>query len=428
MTTSPDSTATLAVFNTAHDHRPDRVVLPSSTAEAAEAVRAAAGDRIHVVGTGHGLIAPIDGGTALSTRLLRGVEVDPAGRVARVGAGATWAEVVEAAAPHGLAPVCGSAPGVGVVGYLLGGGISPIGRTFGWGSDHLRSAELVTATGEILTASAGSHAELFWALRGGKHAPGVVTAVELELVPVSTLYAGGLYFAAADAETVLTTYALWSSDLPDSVTTSCALLRLPDLDQVPEPLRGRFVVHVRIAVVAETAEAAALVAPMRTVAVPIVDTVTEMPFAAIGSVHADPPGPLPAAEGGALLHDFDAGAARALLDVAGPEADVPFSVVEIRHLGGALARPGADAVSGRDAGYGLLVVSVPVPELFETVVPAATRQAVMAMAPWASGGFQPNFIGSLNAPWAWDRAWPDDVRARLGAVHRDYDPAGVFGR
>lgn len=426
MSTVPDSTATLAVFNLAHDHRPDRVVAPSSSAEVVAAVRGS--ERIHVVATGHGLIAPIEGGTALSTRLLRGVAVDPVQRVARVGAGVTWAEVIEAAAPHGLAPVCGSAPGVGVVGYLLGGGISPIGRTFGWGSDHLRSIELVTAAGEVVIASADDHAELFWALRGGKHAPGVVVSVEVALVPVSTLYAGGLYFAGEDAETVLTTFALWSADLPESVTTSCALLRLPDVDQVPEPLRGRFVVHVRVAAVAEADEAESLVAPMRTAATPIVDTVTEMPFAAIGSVHADPEGPLPAIEGGALLRDFDADAARALLSVAGPGVDAPFAVIEIRRLGGALARPAADAVSGRDAAYGLLVVGAPVPELFETVVPAATRETVMAMAPWASGGFQPNFIGSLNAPWAWDRAWPDEVRARLAAVYRDYDPAGVFGR
>lgn len=432
MPTTTGHSPSLTMFNLAHEHGPDRVVSPAGAGAVAEIVRAAAaaGDRVHVVGAGHGWAEPIDGGVALLTGGLAGVEVDPTARTARVGAGTRWGEVVTAAAAYGLAPVCGSSPGVGVVGYLLGGGLSPIGRSYGWGSDFVRSFELVTGTGERVVADASRHPELFWALRGGKHAPGVVTAVVIGLVPLATLYAGGLFFAAEDAGTVLPAFAAWSAQVPDAVNTSCALLRLPDLPTLPGPLRGRFVVHVRVAVVGPADAAAELLAPLRAVATPVVDTVAELPFGAIGAVHLDPEEPMPALEAGALLRDFDAAAAQALLEVAGPDAAVPLAVVELRRLGGQLAGSPAvpDAVVGRDAGYGLFVISAPVPELFDGPVPAAVRAVARAMAPWAAGTFQPNFVGSLNAPDALDRAWPEDTRERLAAVRRAYDPASLFGR
>ncbi|XBB68540.1 FAD-binding protein [Nocardioides sp. WV_118_6] len=432
---APAAPAALPLFNLAHRHAPDEVAEPGTAAEVAAAVRraAGAGRQVHPVGTGHGWTHPIEGGLALLTRGLAGVRVDAARGSARIGAGTTWAEVAEAAAPHGLTPLSGSAPGVGAIGFLLGGGLSPLGRTYGWASDYVRSAEVVTGTGEVVSASASSHPDLFWALLGGKHVPGVVTAVEVDLLPLTRVYGGGLFFAAADAEAVLTAWADWSAQVPDLVNTSVALLQLPDLPFVPEPLRGRFVVHVRIAVpldaTAEPGLAAGLVEPMRTVAEPVLDTLAELPAAAIGAVHADPDQPMPVLEAGALLRAFDADAARAMLAAAGPQSGAPLAVVEVRRLGGRLAQAPAvpDAVAGRDAAYGLFVISAPVPELFAGPVPAAVGALAQAMAPWASGTFQPNFIGALNKPDAWDTAWPSGVAARLDEVRAAYDPAGVIG-
>ncbi|GAA3532484.1 FAD-binding oxidoreductase [Nocardioides daeguensis] len=419
------------MFNLAHPHLPLQVVEPRSAEEAVRVVRdaAARGERVYPVGTGHGWTHAIEGGVALLTRRLAGVVVDAGMQVARIGAGATWADVLAAAAPHGLAPLAGSAPGVGAVGYLLGGGLSPLGRSFGWASDFVRSAEIVTGRGELLTVSATSHPDLFAALLGGKHLPGVVTSVELGLVELATVYGGGLFFDAADAERVLTEWAVWSALVPDQVNTSAALMRLPDLDTVPTPLRGRFVVHLRLAVVGDAQLAAALVEPLRKLADPIVDTVAELPVAALGAIHADPDQPMPALEAGALLRDFDPAAAAALLAVAGPQVEVPLAVVEVRRLGGRLARAPQrpDSVLGRDAAYGLFVVSAPVPELFAGPVPTAVAALATAMAPWASGGFQPNFVGSLNQPTALDGAWPAGVRERLEHVREHHDPAGVIG-
>lgn len=419
------------VFNLAHPHLPLEVVEPRTAEQVVQVVRdaAAQGVRVHPVGTGHGWTHAIEGGVALLTRRLDVVVVDPGMQVARIGAGATWADVLAAAAPHGLAPLAGSAPGVGAVGYLLGGGLSPLGRSYGWASDFVRSAEMVTGAGELLTVSATSHPDLFAALLGGKHLPGVVTSVELGLVELATVYGGGLFFDAADAESVLTEWAVWSALAPDQVNTSAALLRLPDLDAVPAPLRGRFVVHLRVAVVGDAAAGAALIEPLRKLADPIVDTVAELPVTALGAIHADPDQPIPALEAGALLRDFDVAAAGALLTAAGPETDVPLAVVEIRRLGGRLARAPQrpDSVVGRDAAYGLFVVSAPVPELFAGPVPAAVGALARAMAPWASGSFQPNFIGSLNQPTALDSSWSPEVRERLERVREHHDPAGVIG-
>jgi FAD/FMN-containing dehydrogenase len=419
----------LPVFNLAVQHRPAQVHAVGSPDELPGLVVGAVRDheRVHVVGAGHGWATPIESGVALLTHGLQGVEVDGAARTARVGAGTRWADVLSAAAGHGLAPVCGSAPGVGVVGFLLGGGLSPVGRTVGWGSEHVRSFDLVTGTGQRLVASADSHPDLFWALRGGNVAPGVVTAVELDLLPLTTLYGGGLFFDAEDAAAVLAGYATWAARVPEAVTSSCAVLRLPDLEPVPPPLRGRTVLHVRVAVVGAD-DPAGYVAPLRALATPIVDTVAEMPYAALGAIHADPVEPMPVLDGGILLSDFDQAAAEALLAVAGPDVPAPFAVVEVRHLGGALGRPprSGDAVAGRDARFSLFAVSAPVPDLFAEVVPAGAGRLFDALAPWSTGTVQPNFVGALNGADALERAWDEPTRARLQETWRTYDPTGTF--
>lgn len=429
MTSSASDQSRLPFFNLAVPHAPAQVRALHRGDDLGAAVvdAVAAGERLHVVGAGHGTATPITSGIALLTRGLQSVDVDVPSRTARVSAGSRWSDVLEAAAPHGLAPVTGSAPGVGVVGFLLGGGVSPIGRTAGWASDHVRSFDIVTADGRSVRATAHDHADLFWALRGGGVAPGIVTAVEIDLLPLATLYAGGLYFGADDAAAVLEGYAAWAAGAPDSVTSSCALLRLPDLEMVPEPLRGRFVVHVRAAVVGRD-DALDLVAPLRALGTPLVDTLAEIPYAAIGSIHADPVEPMPVLEGGMLLREFDGAAAAALLDVAGPQAQAPFAVVELRQLGGALGRtaPVEDAVVGRDAEFSLFVVSAPVPALFGEVVPGAARALFDAMGSRATGKVNPNFVGGLNAPEQVVASRDGAERTRLHEVWRAYDPAGAF--
>lgn len=426
----PDYSTALSCFNTRVDHRPDVVVEARNEDDvrAAVAVAAETGLPAVPIGRGHGFDRAMDGGIAVTTAAMARVSVDAGARTAVVGAGATWSQVLEAAAPHGLAPLAGSAPHVGVIGYLLGGGLGPVARTYGFAADHVRDLRVVTGLGEALTASAVENPDLFWALRGGKGGLGIVTQATIDLLPIATLHAGGIFYDAEDAHAAVHGFVDWTAGLPASVSTSLALLRLPPLPELPEPLRGRFVVHVRVAVVDTPAERALeLVAPLRDAADPILDSFAEMPYAALGSIHADPTAPMPVVEGGCLLRTFDHAAADALLAAAGPAADVPLAAVELRLLGGAIATAPAspNAAGGRDAGFGLHVVAAPVPEL-DAVLPGAVQHVLTSMAPWATGGVLANFCGNANDPDDLQTAWPEAVRARLRAIRAQHDPKSVF--
>jgi hypothetical protein len=426
---SQDGAASLPSFNLHVRHHPDAVVRPATAREVASVVRFAGthGLTVTAVGRGHGFTAGIPNGIAIDTSALAGVTVDASARTARVGAGTAWDRVIEAAYAHGLAPLAGSAPHVGVVGYLLGGGLGPVARTFGFAADHVRELTVVTASGDVCVVDNDHHRDLFWALRGGKHGLGIVTEVVIDLFPVRVLQGGGMYFDGTDAEAVLQRFVDWSASLPDSVSTSVALLRLPPAPDVPAPIRGRHVVHVRVAVVGDE-DADALVAPMRDVAVPLLDVFGEMPYSALGMIHADPVTPMPFADGGMLLRTVDHAAVAALLEVAGPDVETPLAAVELRLLGGAVAREPSwpNAVGGRDAGFSLHVVGAPVPELLEDVVPASVRALLDRMQPWSAGTHQANFVGGANAADALARSWPNAVADRLAGIRLRHDPTGMF--
>lgn len=422
----------LAPFNCTFTPSPAVTVGATSAQEVAAAVRWA-GDHGHpvaVVATGHGLHSDLAGALAVSTRRMCDVTVDPQSRTARVGAGARWAQVIAAAARHGLAPLNGSSSTVGVVGYTLGGGVGPMGRRFGFAADHVRRMQLVTADGAIHEVDASSDPELFWAIRGGKGNFGIVTEMEFDLMPVTTLYAGGIFFPANACADVLHSYRGWVKTLPEEATSSVALLRLPPDPALPEPLRGQFAVHLRFAHLdsgsGEPSEGARLLAPMRAVAAPLMDTVGQMPYAAVDSIHMDPTEPMPVWERGAGLSELPAAAVDALLAVAGPDADVPLIMVELRQLGGALARPAAvpNAVTGRDAAFSLFAIGPMVGPLTE-VVPSVTQSVVDALRPWACRGGLLNFHGVAD-PASVGGLWSDTDRARLLAVKQRLDPAGVF--
>jgi FAD/FMN-containing dehydrogenase len=414
-------------FNLAVTPTPAAVVEARDARDVAEAVRfgATAGLAVAVQATGHGVPGTLDGALLVHTGRLDECVVHPDGW-ARVGAGVRWQRVLDAAAPHGLAPLCGSSPGVGVVGYTTGGGLGVVGRTFGWASDRVRAAELVTGDGVPRRVTPDDEPDLFWAVRGGKAAAGIVTALEFDLVPLPEVYAGALYFDGADAATVLHGWRQWCPALPAAATTSIALLQLPPLPGVPAPLAGRFTVAVRFAWTGAPDDGAAALAPVRALAGPLLDAVQIIPYAAIGKVHADPVDPLPAYESSDLLRDLPAEAADALLGVAGPEAGSPQVIVELRRLGGALAEPPRhpSALCHRDAAFTLHTVGVPAPPTAGAVVAHAARVRA-ALAPWATGGTLPNLEAGTGAERL-ARSYDPATLARLIAVAERYDPANVL--
>jgi FAD/FMN-containing dehydrogenase len=356
------------------------------------------------------------------------LHIDPDRRIARVEAGVKWVRVMEAAAEFGLAGLCGSSSDVGVVGYTLGGGMGSLARLHGFAADHVTAAEIVTADGRLRRICAESEPELFWAVRGGKGNFGIVTALEFELVPVASLFGGGIFFAGDDAPALLHTFRTWAPTLPEEVSTSIAILRVPDLEELPPPLRGQTVVHLRYAYAGgDHAEAERLLSPMKVAGTILLGYVGPMRTDEMDGIHMDPKDPMPGWEKGMTLRELTEEAVDVLLAAAGPQLDIPLIMTEIRLMGGALARPAKvpDAVPGRTGAFSLLVLGPGIPELAQ-VVPAIGRGVLKAMAEWKADESMINFLGDVSGPGEVLAAYPPATRERLVAVKRTVDPAGVF--
>src|SRR5437763_6601100 len=294
-------------------HRPAVVVGARSAADIRAAVAFAAERALPVAvqATGHGLATRAHGGVLVTTRRLGGLHVDPTARTAALEPGVTWGQVIEAAARHGLAPLNGSSPGVGAVGYVLAGGLGLLGRRYGWAADHVRSLDVVTADAQLRHVTATGHPDLFWALRGGGGGLGIVTRLEVELVPLGSVYGGALFFDAEHAGPVLDAFRSWTETLPEDPTSSFALVPFPDLPMLPEPLRGRYVASVRIAFAGDAVAGERLVEPLRAIAPTLMDTVRELPWTESDTIATDPPAPHAYHGIGVLLRDLDGDAARA---------------------------------------------------------------------------------------------------------------------
>ena len=415
-----------APFNVAVPMAPAAVVAAANADDIAETVRFANDNGLRVLPqrTGHGALKmDLEDVLLVHTAQLDELKIDPVGKRARIGAGVIWQQVLDAAAPHGLAPLVGSAPGVGVVGFLTGGGVGPLVRTYGLASDTVLAFEVVTGDGRLLRVTPEEHADLFWGLRGGKHTLGIVTAVEIALLNLTTVHGGAIYFDGTDASGVLHTWREWAQTLPEHANTSIALLQLPPLPGVPEPLAGRFTVAVRFTSIAEADECNALLAPVRAAATPLIDTIGELPHAAIGAVHADPVDPMPVLETSGLLDELTPEAIDTLLSVAGPEADSPQVIVELRLLGGALAREPehTSAFCHRDAAFSLLVIGVPM----MPGVPEHNAAVHAAMRPHLTGNEFPNF-GAAVGEARMARVYTENTRTWLAALAERHDPKGVL--
>ncbi|QWF78639.1 FAD-binding oxidoreductase [Amycolatopsis sp. CA-230715] len=414
-------------FQLLDPHQPEVLVGAESADDVRTAVEfaAARGSRVAVQATGHGQNRALDGGVLISTRRMSGVEVDPAARTAWIEAGATWHQVIEATAPHGLAPLSGSFPGVGAVSYTLGGGVGLLARKYGFAADHVRRIDLVTADGKLREVTGASDPDLFWALRGGGGNFGVVTGMEIDLVPVSRIYGGGLFFDADEVPEILAGWHRWTRDLPDEMTAAVAMLPFPDLPMVPEPLRGKHIAQVQIAYAGSPEDGERLLEPVRALGPTVRDTVREVPFTESGAVFDEPDRPHAYRSANLLVRDLDPDLLTTLTKAAGPSAPV-MCVVGLRHLGGALARSPKipNAVGHRDAGYSLSVLSP---------VEPGERESVRALhrdllAPWSANamGRSLNFtfdeLGGAEIAAAFA---PGDYR-RLTEIRARHDPRAMF--
>ncbi|HWR84490.1 MAG TPA: FAD-binding protein [Rhodoglobus sp.] len=416
-------------FNLYYVNTPDLVVGAASVDDVAAAVRYADEHDlpVTVLATGHGAHGAIAAGLVITLRRLDAVAVDPRSRTATVAGGARWAAVVEAAAHHGLAPITGSSTNVGATGFLLGGGLGPLARSHGVGSDHVRSFTVVTADGSVVVADRDSEPELFWALRGGKGGFGVVVETTIGLLDLPAVYAGSVVFGESDIDAVLRGWIDWTRTADARATTSVQLVRFPPLEQVPAPMRGRTLLMLRFAFPGSAEEGERLAAPLLALGTPEFGGLGMLPAERIAEIHQDPTEPGPGWGVGMLLNDLDGGFADVLLAHAGPSARSPFMAAEVRQLGGATAVdvPEGSAVGGRASGYALHIVGAPDPSLFETVLPAAAEAFATQVAPWASPETTINWVsGSTYEEFA--KAWPAETFARLAELRRQWDPRGRF--
>lgn len=420
--------AARAAWNLAVDQQPALVVFAETAADVAAAMTFARAEGLKVApqGTGHGALSlpALDHTALLRTDRLTGLHIDPEARTARVEAGVLWRDVVAGATPHGLTGLHGSSGGVGVVGYTLGGGIGWLARQYGLACSHVTAMDVVTADGSERRIDDANDAELFWALCGGGGAYAVVTALEFALVPLERVYAGSLMWQLDRAPEVLTAYRDWAAGAPETITSALSLMRFPPLPFLPDMLRGQSLVNITLAATDPTAEAEELVAPLRALGGGYLDSLAEVPAAALAEIAGDPPDPVPAIAGGhVLLERLDDDAIATVLGLAGPGVDLPLLSFELRQGGGALHRPGPGA--GATIGGELLTSSVgivPSPEA-AAAIRSVQEQIVERLQPFATGLTYLNFAEERPGT---RRSMPGEVADRLQQVKATYDPDGVI--
>ncbi|MDQ1607386.1 MAG: hypothetical protein QOE16_118 [Microbacteriaceae bacterium] len=424
----PDWDAVRQAWNLAIDQRPEAVVVPADAEDISSVVLFAQNNGLRVVpqGTGH-LAAPLGelaGSILLNTSSLNGVTVDPDDEVVRAGAGVTWGEVGSALAGTGLTALAGSSHDVGVVGYTLGGGYSWLAREYGLAASSVTAIEVVTADGQIRHVTAHANSELFWALRGGGGNTAIVTAISFRVVRLAEVYAGMLMYPLDRAAEIFTAYERWTRELSDHATTCARLLRLPPMPELPDFLRGQSFVVVDGAINASDAEADALLTPLRDLN-PSIDTFTRIPTDQLSLIHLDPPTPVPAVGEGMILDELTTDAIDTLMQIAGPGIDSPLLLVDLRHLGGAVAHrdPNGGAIDHLPGRFLLYTVGIaPDPES-ASLVGQEVRKVIDGLSPWANEKDYSNFREVAANP---KRFYSTGVLARLRAVKRAYDPANVI--
>jgi FAD/FMN-containing dehydrogenase len=412
-------------WNLAVDQWPAFVALPESAADVVAIVEFAVenGYRVAPQGTGHAAapLGDLSDTILVKTSRMRGVAIDPERRTARAEAGVIWVEVVEAAAEHGLAALAGSSPDVGVIGYTLGGGLSWLARKHGIGANQVTAVELVTADGRFVRADRENEPDLFWAVRGGGGAFGVVTAIEFNLFPVTEVYAGILWFPIERAAEVLKAWRAWTDTVPEELTSVGRLLQFPPIPEIPEPVRGKSFAIVEAIYLGDDASGAELLAPLRALG-PVMDTVATIPVQELGHLHMDPEEPAPAAGDGGMLEDVDDDLIEALVEHT---VGTPLLSVELRHLGGAVARPRPEhgAIAAFESPYLMFGVGItPTPEALEAVE-ASTAALRRAIAAWESNHTYMNFAETRRRSGT---LFSETAYARLRRIKAKVDPQNVI--
>jgi FAD/FMN-containing dehydrogenase len=415
-------------WNLAIDQRPAAVAIPRDADQVVAAVLYAKheGLRVAAQGTGHNAspLGDLSDTLLVKTHEMRGVEIDASNRVARVEAGALWGDVVAPAGEHGLAALAGSSHDVGVVGYSLGGGISFLARRYGLSADRVLAAEIVTADGELVRADRSQNQDLFWALRGGGGAFGVVTALEIELLDLPTVYAGAAFFGIERAAEALHAWRELTQRVDERTTSVGRILRVPPFEEIPEPFRGREFAMIEIIHIGDQRSGDDVVQAIRDLE-PEIDTYGLIPASALIHLHMDPPGPVPGkGEHHVAMETLPAAAIDAFVAANGAGSGSQILTAEIRHVGGAIARRDAGRGAAHlDAEYISFAASIAATPELAAKADHDLAQLDAALEPFGGARRYLNFTeGKFDATAFYEPT----TLARLRAIKAQVDPENIF--
>jgi hypothetical protein len=381
------------------------------------------GLRVTAQTTGHGAgsLPDLSETILIKTPGMKAISIEAGTRTARVEPGVQAAELGVAAAEHGMTFLPGSSPTVGVTGYTLGGGLGWLARRHGFACNHVRAIEVVTADGAVRQVDAEANPDLYWALRGGGGGYAIVTALHLDLLEISEVYAGLLIFPAEVGAEGIRTFRDWAAEAPPELTSTCRFLTPPPLPTVPEPIRGKPLLVIGAAYIGSPSDGKKLVEPLRGIGEAIMDTFDEISPGGLSRVAMDPEDPVPAMGHHGLIKELPDEAIDAFVEAAGVDSGSPLLLAELRQAGGALAEApqNAGALAKLDCDfvmYGVAAVMDP------GAVPALTEgldRLVDAMKPWAAEG---GFFNFAERPCDVDAILPEATCNRLANVKRSWDP------
>jgi FAD/FMN-containing dehydrogenase len=415
------------VFNLDINRRPGIIVRVAEAADVAEAVRfaRATGAEITVRSGGHSVVGygVADDAVVIDMSQMRNFAIDPERETVWLQPGVRTADLVGPAAELGLALTTGDASSVGIGGLTLGGGIGWLVRKHGLTIDHLLQAEVVTADGEIIRASADEHADLFWAIRGGGGNFGIITAFQFRMERLAMIYGGALVLPATAQN--LRGYLDYARNAPDELTTIAHVMAAPPAPFIPEDKVGELSLVILVVYAGDLEEGARVVAPLRALDTAIADVVSPMPYPAIYMFTEESTHP----HGVAIRSEFTDEITDEFIESAlelGRNAPSPTAFVQYRPFGGQLARVPADATAfaHRDAGFMVTVLGLyqdaGLAEAHLTWTEAVHRE----LRPLSRGVYS-NFLADEGEDRVRE-AYGVETYARLVDVKRRYDPENVF--
>jgi FAD/FMN-containing dehydrogenase len=416
------------VQNITVDRRPLAIVRAAGAQDVAAAVQfARTFDLPLAVRSGGHSVAThsmISDGIVVDLSGMKQIAIDPETCIARVGAGATSGDLAGPASTHNLALSTGDTSSVGFGGLVTGGGIGFMARKYGLSIDSLIAAEVVTAAGEIVTASADEHPDLFWAIRGGGGNFGIVTEFTFRLAPVGLILGGVLMLPATRA--VLRGYLDYAASAPDDLTTIANLMHAPPAPFVPAERIGETVLMVLVCWTGDIAEGERALAPLRALATPVAEAIGPMPYPALYAITA----PQAAPHAAAVRMMFADTLSDATLDatLASMErATSPLAVVQFRGLGGAVARVSEDATAfaHRTRRYFVAVINAWQDAAEDGDLHRTWTESVWQAIRDERAGVYANFLGNEGRDRVRE-AYPPATYARLAAIKRQYDPENLF--